>query len=300
MESIGERLEDARKRKGVSLKEASEGTKIRTDYLSNIEQNKFDFELPGVYKRGFLKIYGRYLKLDTDKLLTDYEASRLGSARGATKRGGEALGRLDAPQAGKHREPGEEGENTGEPTEQPAFRRADAAAETSSSEDDAWEENGASMNYLRIGLIFGGGVAVVLILIGLLSAILGGGGGDAPAEPDLRETPQQAAASQGNEANQAATGGTSQGSGGESEGTSAQAGTETIRLTATGTVFLRVRQRSDDEILFDGTLSEGDAISVEKQGTVDILFTNAEHLRIEQGGRRFRPQGEGTGKTTVE
>ncbi|MDP5080533.1 MAG: helix-turn-helix domain-containing protein, partial [Opitutales bacterium] len=46
MQSIGERLEEARKRKGISLREAAEATKIRGDFLGYFEQNKFDFELP--------------------------------------------------------------------------------------------------------------------------------------------------------------------------------------------------------------------------------------------------------------
>ena len=62
MQSIGERLEEARKRKGISLREAAEATKIRSDFLGYIEQNKMDFSLPEIYKRGFLKNYARYLK----------------------------------------------------------------------------------------------------------------------------------------------------------------------------------------------------------------------------------------------
>ena len=48
MQSIGERFEEARKRKGISLREASEATKIRSDFLGNIEQNKFSFDLPEI------------------------------------------------------------------------------------------------------------------------------------------------------------------------------------------------------------------------------------------------------------
>ena len=44
MQSIGERLEEARKRKGISLREAAEATKIRSDFLGYIEQNKMDFD----------------------------------------------------------------------------------------------------------------------------------------------------------------------------------------------------------------------------------------------------------------
>ncbi len=86
MQTIGERLEDARKRKGISLREAAEATKIRSDFLSNIEQNKFEFELPEIYKRGFIKNYARYLKLDPEKVINDYSAQLLSKTR--SKKGG--------------------------------------------------------------------------------------------------------------------------------------------------------------------------------------------------------------------
>ena len=42
MQTIGERLEEARKKKGLSLREAAEATKIRGDYLQKFEGNQFD------------------------------------------------------------------------------------------------------------------------------------------------------------------------------------------------------------------------------------------------------------------
>ena len=78
MQTIGERLEEARKRKGISIREAAEGTKIRGDYLHKFESNQFDIKLPEIYVRGFLRIYANYLKLPGDKLVTDYLALGLG------------------------------------------------------------------------------------------------------------------------------------------------------------------------------------------------------------------------------
>ena len=95
MQTIGERLEEARKRKGISLREAAEATKIRGDFLSNIEQNKFDFDLPEIYKRGFLKNYARFLKLDVEKILTDYNAQQLSNSRLGKKAGAEWFGQME-------------------------------------------------------------------------------------------------------------------------------------------------------------------------------------------------------------
>jgi len=95
MQTIGERLEEARKRRGISLREAAEATKIRGDFLANIEQNKFDFDLPEIYKRGFLKNYARYLKLDVEKLLTDYNTQQLSNSRLGKKAGSEWFGQME-------------------------------------------------------------------------------------------------------------------------------------------------------------------------------------------------------------
>ncbi|NBV52559.1 MAG: hypothetical protein EBR83_03365 [Verrucomicrobia bacterium] len=42
MQTLGERLQEARQRLGVTLREAAEFTKIRTDYLQSMEANQFE------------------------------------------------------------------------------------------------------------------------------------------------------------------------------------------------------------------------------------------------------------------
>ena len=74
MQSIGERLEEARKRKGISIREAAESTKIRSDYLHKFENNQYDLRLPEIYVRGFLRSYAAFLKLPPDKIIADYNA----------------------------------------------------------------------------------------------------------------------------------------------------------------------------------------------------------------------------------
>ena len=74
MQSIGERLEEARKRKGISIREAAESTKIRGDYLHKFENNQYDIRLPEIYVRGFLRSYSTFLKLPADKIIADYNA----------------------------------------------------------------------------------------------------------------------------------------------------------------------------------------------------------------------------------
>ena len=74
MQTIGEKLEEARKRKGISVREAAETTKIRGDYLQKFEANSFDLDLPPLYIRGFLRSYARYLDLDAGRFLAEYDS----------------------------------------------------------------------------------------------------------------------------------------------------------------------------------------------------------------------------------
>ena len=45
---LGQKLEEARNRKGISIREATESTKIRSDYLSSFESGDFNINLPEV------------------------------------------------------------------------------------------------------------------------------------------------------------------------------------------------------------------------------------------------------------
>jgi cytoskeletal protein RodZ len=81
MQTLGERLQEARQRLGVTLREAAEFTKIRTDYLQAMEANQFEsIPLAEVYKRGFVKVYARYLRLDDEKAGSDFNTHHSVSA----------------------------------------------------------------------------------------------------------------------------------------------------------------------------------------------------------------------------
>lgn len=94
MQTIGERLEEARKKKGISIREAAEATKIRGDYLSRFENNQFDINLTELYVRGFLRTYAQFLRLPVDRILNDYAA--LGRAESRPRQPSrEIYGRMD-------------------------------------------------------------------------------------------------------------------------------------------------------------------------------------------------------------
>lgn len=93
--AIGQKLEEARNRKGISIREASESTKIRGDYLSAFEAGQFDTSLPEVYLRGFIRLYSRFLGLDQDAMLSDLDIELGNSSSKAQKK---SLGSLTSPE----------------------------------------------------------------------------------------------------------------------------------------------------------------------------------------------------------
>ena len=100
--AIGQKLEEARNRKGISLREASESTKIRGDYLSSFEAGNFDINLPEVYLRGFIRLYARYLDLDQDAVVADLEIELGNSSSRNSKK---SLGSIASPEINEINEP---------------------------------------------------------------------------------------------------------------------------------------------------------------------------------------------------
>lgn len=71
MESAGAKLKNIRLAKGISLEEASKGTKIHGSVLKAIEEDG-TINLSPIYIKGFLKIYCRYLGVDPKDYVPDY------------------------------------------------------------------------------------------------------------------------------------------------------------------------------------------------------------------------------------
>ena len=69
---MGAYLHAARRRRRVSIERAAEDTKIRAAFLMRMESDEFDFLAPA-YVRGFLKTYARFLRVDPDPLLAEFD-----------------------------------------------------------------------------------------------------------------------------------------------------------------------------------------------------------------------------------
>jgi transcriptional regulator with XRE-family HTH domain len=73
MEPPGKYLKAARELRGLSIEEAAESTKIRKHFIKAIEEDGYELLPPGLYLRGFLTAYARYLGLDSNDVVLRYE-----------------------------------------------------------------------------------------------------------------------------------------------------------------------------------------------------------------------------------
>ena len=76
---MGAYLRAARRRRRVSIDRAAEETRIRADFLMRMESDEFDYLAPA-YVRGFLKNYARFLRVDPEPLLEEFD-QRWGGGR---------------------------------------------------------------------------------------------------------------------------------------------------------------------------------------------------------------------------
>ncbi len=75
MTEIGDSLREARIRRGLSIKDVEDRTKVRGKYLEALENDDFEV-LPGpVYVKAFLRTYATFLKLDADALVAEYRST---------------------------------------------------------------------------------------------------------------------------------------------------------------------------------------------------------------------------------
>jgi len=179
MQTIGDKLEEARKRKGISIREAAETTKIRGDYLQKFEANTFDLDLPPLYIRGFLRSYARYLDLDPERVVSDFN-SVLAEGKPTRRETREVYGRVDFADTARSSDAGE------------------AAPATRSAQDQAL--------MLKFALLGGGAIVVVVVIIVLFKVLFFNSPTKAASPPQTTEQPIQPADSKENTLNLIARG----------------------------------------------------------------------------------------------
>ena len=247
MQTIGERLEDARKKKGVSIREAAEATKIRGEYLQKFEGNQFEIGLTDIYTRGFLRGYANYLRIPSDRLLNDYTALRGGEPR-LRQPSREVYGRMDLAISSAD----ERGEAQAEAQAPEALQRPHSARFQRPG------ENLPKGPAIDPALVFKGGivlVGVVLLLAAfwIIKSIAGSGPvstatrSSAPAAAELAEAPASSPAA-------------------------------AVSIVALEPVRIKVVRRSDGVELFQGSLQAGER---KEFPNVPIFLTASDQAAVE-------------------
>ncbi len=254
MQSIGERLEEARKKKGISIREAAEATKIRGEYLQKFEGNQFEIGLTDIYTRGFLRGYANYLRIPSDRLLNDYTALRGGEPR-PRQPSREVYGRMDLAISSAD----DRGEQQGEA---PA---GDASQRPHQARFQRPGENLPKGPAIDPALVFKGGIALVaiLLLLGIFWVIKSlAGSGPAPAAPG-----SPARASEISEA-------------------PVSAPAPVVTIVATQAVRIKLVRKSDGVELFQGPLQAGER---REYPNVPIYLTASDlgAVEIEYKGRPY-------------
>jgi cytoskeleton protein RodZ len=268
MQTIGERLEEARKKKGISIREAAEATKIRGDYLQKFEANTFDIGLTEIYTRGFLRSYASFLKLPTDRMLNDYAALGRSEVR-PRQPSREVYGRMDisVSSAGDSEDrPAPAAETAAEPS---APRESRPRVSRGSSALPTGPDPALVFKYIKWGGI---GLVVLIALLTLKSIFTGSA--PAPARPaPVANTPAPAAPAPAAAA------------------TPAPSGVQTYTLIALDAAFVRVTHRigadGDGDEIFKGTLSKGQSQVIPWTGPQNVWASAGENVQLEFNGRRF-------------
>lgn len=268
MQSIGERLEEARKRKGVTIREAAEATKIRGEYLNSFENNNFGISVPDIYVRGFLRSYCNFLKVNGEKVITDYNATLIGEAKAAKREHREFFGRMELQQPPLVNE---EGKADAGKIVDPDVQRPEEEGEPSGFQ--RFLERIDKEVAIKIGIVAVIAIMLLLLIIWLFRALTSGG-----IEPDPAAAPGSGSRMVPAQNDPARAPG---------------ADLETIVLKATGDVRVTVTERDSGRVLVNlFPMVAGQELPVEKSGPVKIDYTAGENLQVE-----FRGTTYGTGKT---
>jgi cytoskeleton protein RodZ len=70
--TLGEKLRQAREERGISISEVAEQTRISPHYLDLIEQDDYRTLPGGIFNKGFVKSYAKFVGIDEQEALQDY------------------------------------------------------------------------------------------------------------------------------------------------------------------------------------------------------------------------------------
>jgi cytoskeleton protein RodZ len=265
MQTIGERLEDARKKRGISIREAAEATKIRGEYLQKFEGNQFEIGLTDIYTRGFLRGYANYLRIPADRLLNDFNALRGGEPR-LRQPSREVYGRMDLAISTPDDRPEAQAEavsSDSAPRPQSRFQRPGENLPKAPAIDPALVFKGGIILAALLGLVL---VAWIVKMLFAPIPAPAGGRSPSPAISEAAETPAAQPAA-------------------------------TVSIVALEPVRVKVVRKSDGVVLYQGAMEQGER---REYPNVPLYLTATEigAVEIEYKGHRI-PTGR-TGHDRVQ
>ncbi len=71
-ETLGEKLRQAREARGITLSEVAEQTRISPLYIESIENDDYRSLPGGIFNKGFVKSFAKYVGIDEQEALQDY------------------------------------------------------------------------------------------------------------------------------------------------------------------------------------------------------------------------------------
>lgn len=266
MQTIGERLEEARKKKGISIREAAEATKIRGDYLSRFENNQFDINLTELYVRGFLRTYAQFLRLPAERILNDYAALGRGETR-TRQPSREIYGRMDVSIVSADERTDSAAPIADEKPAPPASgRRPSVVTRRGPSGGGSGIDPVILFKYGKWAVA---GLVALLVIWGGVS-LFTSGSSDTPRSTPVSTTPA--------------------------------APTErTITLVALDTVRVSVTSVADGStILPETTLMRGQSQTIPRPGPLFVSYTVGKNLAVEVNGKRYGMPTEGRDRARIE
>ena len=72
--TLGEKLRQAREARDISISEVAEQTRISALYIKSIEEDDYRTLPGGIFNKGFVKSYAKYVGVDEQEALQDYAA----------------------------------------------------------------------------------------------------------------------------------------------------------------------------------------------------------------------------------
>ncbi len=147
MKNLGAKLKAAREAMQLSLRDVADATRLRIPVLEKMEDGSFDYKLQDIYKRGFLRIYAAFLKLDVADIMREYNT---------------ALAMRSASEDGRRRVIAVQSEDESEPIQETNF--GDSVQEQESDVD-------MTAKYVKLGGAFVLAILAIIVVVMIVSSL---------------------------------------------------------------------------------------------------------------------------------